>query len=64
MRVTYIHKKRRTRKQEKRKKIWAEKPNCAPYIPEREKRERKKMKREEEREEKAIASILKNARLK
>ena len=27
-----------------------EKPNCAPYIPERERREKKKMKREEEGE--------------
>ena len=40
-----------------------EKPNCAPYIPERERREKKKMKREEEREEKAIASILSRAPL-
>ena len=38
-----------------------EKPNCAPYIPEREKKEGKK--REEEREEKAIASLLSRAPL-
>ena len=45
------------------RKEYNEKPNCAPYIPERERREKKKMKREEEREEKAIASLLGRAPL-
>ena len=55
---------KRTQKQEKAiEKESHEKPNCAPYIPERERREKKKMKREEEREEKAIASILSRAPL-